>query len=429
MPISIATLFRRSLLAPLLALAAFETLSGCDAASASAPADETSSIHLHVQQTGAAPAVALRAAAPQRGGRIVLHLWNSLLAVSRTDSFAWDGSAAIEHLFTGLPAGAGYRIAALYRSPQGLATHRDTSSTIALGRGETSQISLVLRAVLARVQLSLPTVPSQVDTVSLSFSTSDLARHVRTARGTGGRTLLGLDSLPVGMPGNLRLRAWNRTLDTLFQLDTVVAFSGNEDQTLALVLQSALAASSLTLSFAPGGQADAVGGFAGESDQPGAQTGRLVISAVGDSGASDWIRIANPGETAFLGSVRLGKGSGDAQFALDLAPGASIVVTRASAAQVAAPSHPFHGSAVIVDQPLIVVTHSGGGALWKLRNADGSELHDAVFIQPGEGFWPEANSGLLRTLRLRSGSLGAIANDFGSNWCSDGSDAPDGNCP
>ena len=202
------------------------------------------------------------------------------------------------------------------------------------------------------------------------------------------------------------------------------------EPTLPLVADKPSQADSHIGRVQAGGEIDATVSFPGEADQPSNQTGRLLIAAISDSGTSDWIGIRNTGAD-FVGRVRLGKGSTDAQFDLNLPSGTMAVVTRATCAAVDSAAHPLHGTDHLVcgvDE--VVVTHStSGGTLWKLRNADASELYDEVLILDGKQSWPDLNTTTARTARLRSDWSTALKNDAGRAWCADGSDATSATCP
>jgi hypothetical protein len=234
----------------------------------------------------------------------------------------------------------------------------------------------------------------------------------------------------VGQQGTLRLRAWNLAGDTLFHLVTVLALSGDADLPLSLSLQNSRGQIGATLALMPGGELDATASFSGEAEQPSQQTGRLILTAFSDSGAADWIAIHNPGP-AFVGRVRLGKGTTDAQFDLDLPSGGTAVVTRAPCAAVQTTDHALRSVAGLVcgiDDA--VVTHStSGGSFWKLRDAASLELFDAVLVLDGKQSWPDLNTSGARTARVRTTWRSALSNDAGLAWCADGSDSPATTCP
>lgn len=417
---------------PLLALSSLLALSGCLAESPNsdtAATESTSSFQVRVAAFVLAP-VAARAVSADVGGKLFVEISNSLRGLSLKDSLLWSGSSEGLLDFPALPEGGGYAVKAWYRDPSGFTTHGDSVGGIRVGRGDSARARLALHALLGKVVLNAPSLPVSVDTLSMSWSCGTDARSTLAGRGTGGRTTLRLDSLAIGRPATLRLRAWSAAGDTLFHLDTTVVLSSDRDLPLALNLQSSRGQILASLGFLAGGELDATASFAGESEQPASQTGRLVLAAFSDSGAADWIGIRNTG-AAFSGRVRLGKGSTDAQFDLDLPAGAFAVVTRAPCATVAASAHPLHAAEHLVcgiDE--IVVTHStSGGSLWKLRGADATELMDEVLVLDAKQSWPDLNTSTARTARLRSDWTSAQQNDAGRAWCVDGSDAPSAACP
>lgn len=418
------SLARLSLLLPAL------LLSACLTESASPEPPASDSAGLRVEVAALRTELAARSSAADPGGVLLVEVAQPARGLLRRDSVAWTGAVSGGLVFPSLPEGSDYRVRSWYRDPQGLATHGDSLGGLTLARGQTARVQLLLKALLGKVVLNAPAVPTSVDTLRLAWTSPGVRRSAQGVRGTGGRTLLRLDSLPVGQEGVLRLRAWNIAGDTLFHLDTVLALSGDADLPLSLSLRNSRGQIGLTLSLLPGGELDATASFDGEAEQPAQQTGRLVLSAFSDSGASDWIAIHNPGP-AYTGRVRLGKGTTDAQFDLDLAAGATAVVTRAPCAAVQAPDHALRSApAVVCGIDEAVVTHStSGGSLWKLRDATGQDLFDAVLVLDGKQSWPDLNTSGARTARVRTSWRSALSNDAGLAWCADGSDAPATACP
>lgn len=364
------------------------------------------------------------------GGVLFAEITNTATGLSIRDSASWTGNVATALSFSALAEGSGYAVRAWYRDPQGFTTHGDSIGGLSLARGESASVSLALRALLGKIVLTAPSLPASVDSLAMTWASTGITRKAAAGRGSGGRTILRLDSLPVGVSGQLHLRASNLAGDTLFHLDTTLTLSSDRDLPLSLTLRSSRGSLLASIGFLAGAEIDATASFAGEAEQPTAQTGRLILAAFSDSGAADWIGIRNPGTAAFSGTVRLGKGSTDAQFALDLPAGEFAVVTRAPCASIDS-THPLHAAPHLVcgiDD--IVVTHATtGGALWKLRNADASELMDEVLVLDAKQSWPDLNTSIGRTARLRASWSNATSNDAGRAWCADASDAPLAACP
>ena len=418
----------RHLLLPLLAAVSF---SGCldDTASSSPSSESQGSSDLAIQIAPLFTTPAARGKSADAGGMLVVEIANTAKGLSVRDSSSWTGTVETAFSFPALAEGAGYAVRAWYRDPQGFTTHGDSIGGIRLARGENASIALSLRALLGKIILNAPSLPTSVDTLSMAWSSTGFSRKAHVGRGSGGRTTLRLDSLPIGSSGLLRLRAWNASGDTLFHLDTSITLSNDRDLPISLLLQSSRGSLVAQLGFLAGGEIDATASFAGEAEQPSSQTGRLLLVAFADSGAADWIGIRNPGTTAFTGRIRLGKGSTDAQFDLALPAGELAVVTRAPCANIDS-THPLHSATNLVcgiDD--IVVTHAtSGGSLWKLRSADATELMDEVLVLDAKQSWPDLNTSNARTARLRASWSDATSNDAGRAWCADDSDSPLGTC-
>lgn len=398
--------------------------------SSHSPSEEPEGLaSLSVSVAPVAAIAAARSTAADVGGMLVMELANGQKGIRLRDSASWIGTEPSSIAFPSLTEGAGYSLRAWYRDPQGYTTHGDSVGGIVLTRGQSATLNLAMRALLGKIVLNAPSLPSLVDTLSLRWSSKGSSRVARACRGSGGRTTLRLDSLPIAQEGSVHLRAWNSGGDTLFHLDTAITLHGDADPPLSLVLQSSRGLLSAGVSFLSGGEIDATASFAGESDQPSSQTGRLLMVTFSDSGSSDWIGIRNPGSTRFTGPLRLGKGSSDGRFDLDLPAGETAVVTRAPCAAIDS-AHPLRSARLLVcGIDAVVVTHStSGGSLWMLRSDDGSELLDEVLVLDGKQSWPDLNTSNARTARLRDGWPGAAGNDAGRAWCADGFDDAGGKC-
>lgn len=418
----------RRLLLPFLATLPF---AGCldDSASSAPEATPSGSAAMSILVSPIASSVAGRSQSADPGGVLFVEIANATKGLRLRDSTVWTGSSGTSFNFHSLAEGGGYSVRCWYRDPLGFATHGDSIGNIAIARGEDAAVALSLRTLLGKIVLNAPSLPSTVDTLSMVWKSTSSSRSSKSSRGTGGRTTLRLDSLPVAVSGTIRLRAWNAAGDTLFHLDTTLSLSGDKDLPLALTLQSSRGAIAARIGFSTGGEVDATASFEGETEQPADQTGRLLLVAFSDSGTADWIGIANPGKD-FSARVRLGKGSTDAQFDLSLPAGELAVVTRTPCSSIDS-THPLFGTKHLVcGVDDIVVSHSTtGGSLWRLRSADAKDLMDEVLVLDGKQSWPDLNTSSARTTRLSKSWWDAKKNDAGRAWCADGSDAPSGTCP
>lgn len=418
----------RRLLLPFLAALPF---AGCldDSASSTPEATPSGSAAMSILVSPIASAVAGRSQSADPGGVLFVEIANATKGLRLRDSTVWSGSSGTSFNFPSLAEGGGYSVRCWYRDPQGFATHGDSIGNIAIARGEDAAVALSLRTLLGKIVLNAPSLPSTVDTLSMVWKSTSSSRSSKASRGTGGRTTLRLDSLPVAVSGTIRLRAWSATGDTLFHLDTTLSLSGDKDLPLALTLQSSRGAVAARIVFSAGGEYDATASFEGEMEQPADQTGRLLLVAFSDSGTADWIGIANPGKD-FSARVRLGKGSTDAQFDLSLPAGELAVVTRVPCSSIDS-AHPLFGTKHLVcGVDDIVVSHSTtGGSLWRLRSVDAKDLMDEVLVLDAKQSWPDLNTSSARTTRLSKSWWDAKKNDAGRAWCADGSDAPSGTCP
>lgn len=412
----------------LLAVAGLISLCACDSKRVGSVTGEEGNARLSLKASPLGAAVAARAAAAEPGGKLVVTLTNPVLLVSRTDTLSWGGSDTLRTAFEGLLPGSGYRLAAHYIDPRGLVTHRDSTAPFTLGPSQDLDLSLRLGAVLGKIYLQFPGIPNGVRLLGLDVKNGDQSWKVSLKTLTG-RGALRLDSLPIGVPLKATLWAADTIGPVLYQLDTVVTLSGREDLALAWTLGSTGAKAAGSLVFLEGGEISASVGFANFGTSPESQTGRLLITGLSDSGASDWVRITNTG-AAFDTTVRLVRGSTDSlTFRLTLAAGESRLLSKASSEILAQPGHSLLGSGALTNRVALVTLSGSTSVVWSLRSGDGSQLHDMVFVLSGSVGWPVLSTSTARTLVLRKDASGALANDAGSNWCALATDNPAATCP
>jgi len=369
-------------------------------------------------------AVAARA---EEGGKLVVSLSNPALLVWISDTLTWDGSDSLQASFGQLPVGAGYHLTAQYLDPKGLCTHTDSLPTFSLSRAQALPLRLQLVPVLGKIYLQFPEIPDAVDSLGLFVQANGHEWKTSMARPTGSRGALRLDSLPIGTILTAHLRAWKKSGDTLYFLDTSVTLTSGADKSLGWNMQSALAQSQASLSFVSGGEASATVGFAGTASAN-MQAGGIVFSGFSDSGASDWVRLRNISLDSFCQNIRIARGTLDTVVAVRLAAGEELVVTRAGKDVLAQAGHPLESVGTVSASIATVTWSATGGTVWKLASADGKMVYDQVYILPGKNGWPSLNTSTHRTIALRTANASALGNDAGSGWCSLASDDPKAGC-
>ena len=363
---------------------------------------------------------AARSLSAEPGGRIVAQV--RLSGRVWSDSVSWNGSGA-SFTFPSLPVQGSYSVKVLVRDASGRTTHSDSAFPVPVFSGASTPISLSLRPVLGRILVSLPSIPSSVDSVSASWKGGSSERHATAPRPGSGKTVLRLDSLPVGAAGHLRLRAWNASGDTLFSCDTDATISSQADLSLSLRWTDASGRISIGGSVQAGGEVAATALFPGQD----APDGCLRLEAFSDSGSSDWIRISNPGDSRLSGVVSVSHGTESVSASLSIPAGGSVVLSRVACGDSSLASHrALSGTDLVCGLPLSVSWNSLP-ALWELRGPSGN-VADRALVEDGKDGWPDLNSGSARTLRRRRGQPGADPM-AGRSWCSDGSDLPDASCP
>jgi hypothetical protein len=324
--------------------------------------------------------------------------------------------------FSGLPQASSYLVRAEYRDAQGRTTHADSVYPVSILPGKAAGVSLSLRALLGRIVISMPSVPSTVDSLGIRWDGPSGVRSSVVARGASGKTVLRLDSLPVGGFGAARLRAWNALGDTLYACDTAISIASQADRSLTLSWSSATGAAALSLGVLPGGETDVTALFPADS----VADGSLRILGISDSGAADWVLVENPGTSSVAGRVTLAHGTESVSATVSLAPGAVAVLSKVPCADTARTAHPLHGAPNLVCGLPLSVSWSGGAVLWQIYGPSG-KLAERVLVWDGKNGWPDLNSGAARTLRRRSGAAGSDAM-AGRSWCSEGSDSPSDTC-
>jgi hypothetical protein len=365
---------------------------------------------------------AARALAAEPGGWVVARIRRQNHTGSWTDSVQWTGSSQISLSFANLPQGTDYAVSALYRDAAGRTTHADSASPVAILPGTPTPVALSLKALLGRIVITMPSVPATVDSLGISWSGSTGLRRTVIVRGTSGKTLLRLDSLPVGISGAASLRAWNVAGDTLYRCDTTITISSQADLSLTLHWVDASGTMALSASLLAGGETDATALFPGDA----VASGRLRIRGLSDSSNSDWALVENPGSDSVVGQITLVHGTESIAASVALAPGGLATLSRVSCSDVARANHPLHGAPGLVCGLSLSVAWSTTGTLWELHAPDGS-LAERALVWDGKNGWPDLNSSTARTLRRRGGT-GGTDPMAGRSWCADSSDNPMRTC-
>lgn len=379
------------------------------------PESSTGMVTLATQGTN----FAARGLSAEPGGLLIAEIRQSSRHLAFRDSSIWNGSSAISLQFPSIPEGTGYQAVLTYRDQAGLTTHADTVGKFDVVRARNTQAAFRMRALLGRLQLTVATAPTAIDTLSLSWESGNRVRLAKSVRGPSGRTLLRLDSLAVGSTGTVHIRAWNAAGDTLYFADTASSISSQADQALMIRLGDTRGQVSMSVNFAPGGETDAVAVF---PDDP-TPTGKLVFTAFSDSGSSDWIRVENRSTDSVNGLVKIVRGTESFSVDLRLASGQGSVLTKASCDVVAQPSHPLHAnSSVVCGLAGVSVSWSNTGTLWEVRTPDGA-LGEQIVVVDGKLGWPDLNSSTTRTVR-RKANASLLDATAGRSWCADSLDSP-----
>lgn len=366
-----------------------------------------------------APAAA-RGMFAEPGGRIVAQI--RLPGRTWSDSVTWNGSAA-SFAFPSLPASGCYQVKVLVRDAAGRATHADSAYPVYIRSGSSTSVQLSLRALLGRIVVPMPSVPASVDSLSISWLAGPGFRRTSMARGGSGKTVLRLDSLPVGESGSLSLRAWNKAGDTLFACDTNLAISSQADLSLSLRWVDQSGNLAVGGSILAGGDVQAMALFPGQESP----NGSLLFDGFSDSGSADWIRIVNPGSDRVSGLAEIVHGSESWSTRIDLGPGERAVLTRLGCSDSLRSAHPLLSATLPTCGLPLSVSWSSLPSTWELRSPGGA-LADLVMVEDGKDGWPQLNSGSARTLRRRSGSGGG-SSMAGRSWCALATDSPDLSCP
>ncbi|MBK9578158.1 MAG: hypothetical protein IPO40_13865 [Fibrobacteres bacterium] len=366
---------------------------------------------------------AARTLSIEPGGRLVVELRDPARRRSWTDSMDWDASRTASLSFRGIPQGGNYLLVGRYRDAQGRFTHADSILPVSVTVGEATSAQLKLRALIGRLVFTMPSVPASVDSLLAIWWDGARSRTAAVSRGTGGRTVLRLDSLAVGATGKVALRAWNTLGDTLYFLDTTLSVQRDADQSVSLVWRDASANPGIQATALAGGDVSATLRFPGES----APDGRLRISALSDSGGADWILLENPGPDTVRGPWKILHGTESATFEATIPPQGRFITTRASCESARAPGHALRGDHPLACEVDLPVSWSTPSALWELRDGKGG-LVDQVMAWDGQNGWPDLNASTARTLRRRSGDAGSDAM-AGRSWCTSASADPTQTCP
>jgi len=419
----IPVLFRSHMLLSTLFACAF--LQGClsdGSDSAESSPGPAGTAEVRISPLPNASLAAARALAAEPGGWVVARIRRHDHSGSWADSVQWLGSSQISLSFSNLPEGTDYVVSALYRDAAGRTTHADSASPVAILPGTPTPVALSLKALLGRILITMPSVPATVDTLGIIWNGPTGVRRAVIVRGTSGKTLLRLDSLPVGVTGAAILRAWNAAGDTLYRCDTTITISSQADLSLTLRWVDASGTMALSASILAGGEIDATALFPADA----VANGRLRLLGLSDSSNSDWALVGNPGSDSVVGQIILVHGTESVTASVALAPGGMATLSRVSCSDAARTTHPLHGAPGLVCGLSLSVAWSTTGTLWELHAPDGT-LAERALVWDGKNGWPDLNSSTARTLRRRSGTDGTDPM-AGRSWCADSSDDPLSTC-
>lgn len=368
-------------------------------------------------------ALAARALTIEPGGRLVLELRDPVRRRSWMDSLEWDATRSANLAFHTVPQGGNYLLTGRYRDAQGRFTHADSIAPVSVSVGATTSAHLSLQALIGRLVFAMPSVPTSIDSLGATWLEAGRTRIGRACRGTGGRTMLRLDSLPVGATGIVALRAWNTQGDTLYSLDTSLSVLRDADQSVSLVWRDASANPGVTATVMPGGEISATLRFPGEASP----SDRLRFAGIADSGFSDWILLENPGTDTLRGPWTISHGTESATFDAIIPPHGKLTTTRAICAVARASGHSLSGQTSLACEIDLPVSWSTPSALWELHDANG-KLVDQILVWDGQNGWPDLNASTARTLRRRAGEANADGM-AGRSWCALATAAPSVDCP
>jgi hypothetical protein len=309
--------------------------------------------------------------------------------------------------FPKIPAGKD-RIVTIYTIDRGgSVVHVDSadSKRVDIEPNSSCRINAVLIAAVGSIYLQIGSIPTTVDSIIGIFSsTSGSVWGNRVRRSP--KVSLSIDKIPHNTNGKLTVVGVSITGDTLYKAVTDLLFDARRNSYINLNFQSNPGSATFELTI-PNSMSTLACGQMSSLVYDSAETGLLIISEIMyAANDSEYVEIYNPGNDSLFYDSLILDIDGTSRVISNVAVGAKKVCVIGRKSLPWAPYYP--SSASFLDLTL-------GGNWITIKTKNGTIIDRVAFTGSSNTVeWPVVSG--KRSIRLASGSLNAIANNFGANW-------------
>lgn len=284
--------------------------------------------------------------------------------------------------------------------------HGSASQTISVEPSQTTPVTIELQPIRSSIYLALTDFPSEIDSVSFSFITSDTTWINKEKKSS--KVYMSLDKIPFGTTGTLLILGLNATGDTITKWSKEgFTFTNTNTTITANFINVGTIALNVTINT-PG--ITLIIGIMDTNDSLSLENGGIIVSEIMYSANdSEYVELYNPGQTIFQDSIIVQIDNGTFRFFnITIQPDSFFVVGRKDMPW----ADTFHTT-----QSALNLTSTTGNWI-TIRYARDSTIIDIVPYQAGSNDqgWPKFSSSLKASIVLDSLSADPKYNNYGKNW-------------
>ncbi len=292
--------------------------------------------------------------------------------------------------------------------------HGKDSITVDLEPSQTVPITSEVHPIKGSLYVILTSIPSEVDSVLFSFTTSDTTWFIKDKKTT--KLDLTLDKIPFGSTGTLSIVGYSTVPDTVASWKKEGFTFTNANTTLeASFINVGKINLDVTITI-PG--VTVIIGIMDTTDSLGDENGGLIISEVMyTANDSEYIEIYNPKTTAFSDTIILQKEHGTFRiFDVNIPPKDFYVIGRKIDSLTPADSTPPWFDTTHTIKSAFDLSSTSGN--WITIRAKDSTLLDCVVFQTGSNNqgWPHFTLSKKTSIVLDSLPDDPEYNNYGRNW-------------
>ncbi len=321
------------------------------------------------------------------------------------DTLTLDGNKSLHSLFLNkIPKGQSRVVTIWTIDSEGIHIHGKKSITTDIVAGETAILTFELVPIRGSLFIELAAIPSNIDSITASFTTADTVWEDRKKRGT--KVSLSIDKVPFDTTGTIIIAGLNENKDTVtsWKLDNFTFKDQLETIEVSFVtvgkihMKITLKRPGITLFY----------GIMDTLSALGDEKGGLILSEIMfNSTGSDYIEIYNPSNEVFHDSILVQRDA-DKQEVF-------MVNIPAKGFYVIGEKEKDWTDTTTSSASLLSLSSTGGWVI--IKSAKDSSVIDAVVYHRSSSFpeWPYFGSGII-SISIDSLSEDPEYNNFGRHW-------------